>query len=113
MKAGIYLGKEQIEIWELPLPEVGGFSEYILIPNAKRNHSLYAVDERISDKLASLIEPFCLRGGQQQATHHRPAPYDLCPAEHHWFRRLYAGGCAGCAENDGKRQVGSGTHHHP
>lgn len=137
MKAGIYLGKEQIEIRELPLPEVGdndvliqnlyssvcgtdvavfnhgpntghkvtvggefghetvsqvvkvgknvkeftvgervypypryakddtkragtigGFSEYILIPNAKRNHSLYAVDEEISDRLASLIEPF-------------------------------------------------------
>ena len=137
MKAGIYLGKENIELRELPLPEVGdndvlvqniyssicgtdvavffhgpntghkvtiggefghetvsrvvkvgknvtdfsvgervypypryakddtkragtigGFSEYILIPNAKRNHSLYAVDERISDKLASLIEPF-------------------------------------------------------
>ncbi|MDO4475073.1 MAG: alcohol dehydrogenase catalytic domain-containing protein [Eubacteriales bacterium] len=137
MKAGIYLGKEHIEIRELPLPEVGnndvlvqnlyssvcgtdvavfthgpntghkvtvggefghetisrvvkvgkdvtdftvgervypypryakgdtkragtigGFSEYILIPNAKRNHSLYAVDERISDRLASLIEPF-------------------------------------------------------
>ena len=137
MKAGIYLGKEQIEIRELPLPEVGdddvlvqnlyssvcgtdvavfahgpntghkvtvggefghetvsqvvkvggnitdfvvgervypypryakgdtkragtigGFSEYILIPHAKRNYSLYAVDERISDKLASLIEPF-------------------------------------------------------
>ncbi len=37
---------------------IGGFSEYILIPDAKRNHSLYAVDERISDKLASLIEPF-------------------------------------------------------
>lgn len=137
MKAGIYLGKEKIEIRELPLPEVGdddvliqniyssicgtdvavfmhgpntghkvnvggefghetisrvvkvgknvkdftvgehvypypryakndtkragtigGFSEYILVPNAKKNHSLYAVDERISDKLASLIEPF-------------------------------------------------------
>lgn len=137
MKAGIYLGKEQVEIRELPLPEVGendvliqniyssvcgtdvavfshgpntghkvtvggefghetvsrvvktgknvtefaagervypypryakgdtrragtigGFSEYILIPDAKRNHSLYAVDTRISDKLASLIEPF-------------------------------------------------------
>lgn len=137
MKAGIYLGKEQIEIREMPLPEVGdndvlvknlyssicgtdvavfghdpntghrvtvggefghetvsrvvkvgknvtdftigervypyprytkddtkragtigGFSEYILIPHAKRNHSLYAVDPRISDKLASLIEPF-------------------------------------------------------
>lgn len=37
---------------------IGGFSEYILIPNAKRNHSLYPVDERISDRLASLIEPF-------------------------------------------------------
>lgn len=137
MKAGIYLGKESIEIREIPLPEVGdndvliqnlyssvcgtdvavfmhgpntghkvnvggefghetvsrvvatgknitefsvgervypypryakddtkragtigGFSEYILIPNAKRNHSLYSVDERISDRLASLIEPF-------------------------------------------------------
>lgn len=37
---------------------IGGFSEYILIPQAKRNHSLYAVDEAISDRLASLIEPF-------------------------------------------------------
>ena len=37
---------------------IGGFSEYILIPNAKRNHSLYAVDEGISDRLACLIEPF-------------------------------------------------------
>lgn len=137
MKAGIYLGKEQVEIRKLPLPEVedndvlvqnlyssvcgtdvavfshgpntghkvtvggefghetvsrvvkvgknvedfvegervypypryakndtkragtiGGFSEYILIPEARRDHSLYAVDERISDCLASLIEPF-------------------------------------------------------
>lgn len=37
---------------------IGGFSEYILVPNAKRNHSLYAVDTVISDKLACLIEPF-------------------------------------------------------
>ena len=37
---------------------IGGFSEYILVPEAKREHSLYPVDERISDKLASLIEPF-------------------------------------------------------
>lgn len=37
---------------------IGGFSEYILIPQAKRNRSLYAVDEAISDRLASLIEPF-------------------------------------------------------
>ncbi|MGN0529128.1 MAG: zinc-binding dehydrogenase [Eubacterium sp.] len=137
MKAGIYLGKEDIEIRELPLPQVGdndvlikniysgicgtdvavykhgantghkitpggefghetvsqvaavgknvkdftvgervypyplfakndtkkagvigGFSEYILIPNARKNHSLYGVDNRISDRVACLIEPF-------------------------------------------------------
>lgn len=37
---------------------IGGFSEYILIPDAKLNHSLYSVDESISDRLACLIEPF-------------------------------------------------------
>lgn len=37
---------------------IGGFSEYILVPQAKRNHSLYSVPEEISDKLACLIEPF-------------------------------------------------------
>ena len=37
---------------------IGGFSEYILIPNARLNHSLYKVDEAISDRLACLTEPF-------------------------------------------------------
>lgn len=37
---------------------IGGFSEYILVPNAKLNHSLYFVPEQVSDKCASLIEPF-------------------------------------------------------
>lgn len=37
---------------------IGGFSEYILVPEAKRNHSLYTVPEEISDRLACLIEPF-------------------------------------------------------
>lgn len=37
---------------------IGGFSEYILIPNAKLNHSLYFVPDRITDKTACLIEPF-------------------------------------------------------
>lgn len=37
---------------------IGGFSEYIKIPNAKRNYSLYGVDDSISDKVACLIEPF-------------------------------------------------------
>lgn len=37
---------------------IGGFSEYIKIPNAKRNYSLYGVDDSIPDKMACLIEPF-------------------------------------------------------
>ena len=51
---------------------IGGFSEYILVPEAKRDHSLYAVPEEISDRLACLIEPFTVgcraaRRGQPQA----------------------------------------------
>ncbi len=50
---------------------IGGFSEYILIPEAKENHSLYRVPEEISDRLACLIEPFTVgcraaRRGQPQ-----------------------------------------------
>ncbi|MBP3477318.1 MAG: alcohol dehydrogenase catalytic domain-containing protein [Lachnospiraceae bacterium] len=50
---------------------IGGFSEYILVPEAKRDHSLYAVPEKISDRLACLIEPFTVgcraaRRGQPQ-----------------------------------------------
>ena len=37
---------------------IGGFSEYILIPNAKLNHSLYLVPHKITTKTACLIEPF-------------------------------------------------------
>lgn len=37
---------------------IGGFSEYILIPDAKLNHSLYFIPDTISDKTACLIEPF-------------------------------------------------------
>ncbi|MDE6619908.1 MAG: alcohol dehydrogenase catalytic domain-containing protein [Lachnospiraceae bacterium] len=50
---------------------IGGFSEYILVPQAKRGHSLYAVPEEITDRLACLIEPFTVgcraaRRGQPQ-----------------------------------------------
>ncbi|MGF0032275.1 zinc-dependent alcohol dehydrogenase [Bariatricus sp. SGI.154] len=50
---------------------IGGFSEYILVPEARRDHSLYAVPEEISDRLACLIEPFTVgcraaRRGQPQ-----------------------------------------------
>lgn len=37
---------------------IGGFSEYILVPEARRDHSLYAVPDEIPDRLACLIEPF-------------------------------------------------------
>lgn len=37
---------------------VGGFSEYVLIPNAELNKQVYAVPEQISSKTACLIEPF-------------------------------------------------------
>lgn len=37
---------------------VGGFSEYILAPDVKLNEGVYLVPESISDKAASLIEPF-------------------------------------------------------
>lgn len=37
---------------------VGGFSEYVLIPDAKWEQQIYAVNDGISDKTASLIEPF-------------------------------------------------------
>lgn len=37
---------------------IGGFSEYILIPNAELNKQVYAVSDKIPSKAASLIEPF-------------------------------------------------------
>ena len=51
---------------------IGGFSEYILVPQAKRNHSLYPVPQEIPDRMACLIEPFTVgcraaRRGQPQA----------------------------------------------
>ena len=37
---------------------IGGFSEYIKVPNAKKNYSFYEVDDKIPSKVACLIEPF-------------------------------------------------------
>lgn len=49
---------------------IGGFSEYILVENAKLNHSLYFVPDEISDKTACLIEPFTV--GCRAARRSRP-----------------------------------------
>ena len=37
---------------------VGGFSEYVELPNCTLNHSVYKVSDKINSKIASLIEPF-------------------------------------------------------
>ncbi len=37
---------------------LGGFSEYILIPNAELNKGIYKVSDKINDKVGCLIEPF-------------------------------------------------------
>lgn len=49
---------------------VGGFSEYVLIPNAKRDSVVYPVSDKISSKVASLIEPFTV--GCRAARRGRP-----------------------------------------
>ena len=48
---------------------VGGFSEKILIPNCKLNHSLYKVPNKISNITSSMIEPFTVGfNGAKQAS---------------------------------------------
>lgn len=37
---------------------VGGFSEYVELPEFKLNHSAWIVDDKIESKIASIIEPF-------------------------------------------------------
>lgn len=37
---------------------VGGFSEYVLIPNAELNRQVYHIPDQISSRTACLIEPF-------------------------------------------------------
>lgn len=51
---------------------LGGFSEYILIPDAKRGHSLYPVPDAVSDRTACLIEPFTV--GCRAARRSMPSP---------------------------------------
>lgn len=51
---------------------LGGFSQYMLLPKAKLNRSLYLVPEAIPDRLAALTEPFTVgcraaRRGNPQA----------------------------------------------
>ena len=73
MKAAIYNGKnvKDIKIGDRVYPypllakgdpkragTIGGFSEYMLIPNTELNKQVYKVSNKISSKVGSLIEPF-------------------------------------------------------
>ena len=54
---------------------IGGFSEYILVPEAKIYYSLYPVADNILDRLGCLIEPFTVgcraaRRGQPKSGEH-------------------------------------------
>lgn len=49
---------------------VGGFSEYVHIPNCKLNHSVYKLDDSISSKVGSMLEPFSV--GSQAAILSQP-----------------------------------------
>ena len=51
---------------------IGGFSEYVHIPNYQPGMSLYKVDDAISDKVAAMIEPFTV--GAHSARICDPAP---------------------------------------
>lgn len=51
---------------------VGGFSEFVLAPKAKPGESVFLVPEKISDKVASLIEPFTV--GCRAARRSSPKP---------------------------------------
>lgn len=53
---------------------IGGFTDYIYVPKPVWGESLYAVDERIPDKLAAFIEPFTV--GYHAARQVAPAPGD-------------------------------------
>ncbi|EAV39190.1 zinc-dependent alcohol dehydrogenase [Oenococcus oeni] len=53
---------------------MGGFSEYILIPNAKLNRQLYLVPKEIDNHVAAMIEPFTV--GTRAAKQTRPDKND-------------------------------------
>lgn len=53
---------------------LGGFSEYMLLPEAKINHSYFLVDDKISNKAACLTEPFTVGG--RAAKQASPKPQD-------------------------------------
>ena len=49
---------------------VGGFSEYVHIPNCRLNHSVYKLADEISSKIGAMLEPFAV--GAQAAILSQP-----------------------------------------
>lgn len=77
---------------------IGGFSEYIRIPDAKKNHSLYPVDDVIPDRIACLIEPFTI--GFRAARRAQPKPGENFA--------VFGSGTIGIASAIGLRYFGAG-----
>lgn len=51
---------------------VGGFSEYIHVPNCKLNYSVFKVADSISNRSAAMIEPFTVGGHAAKLSHPGP-----------------------------------------
>jgi 2-desacetyl-2-hydroxyethyl bacteriochlorophyllide A dehydrogenase len=51
---------------------VGGFSQYVHIPNCRLDHSVYKLPDSISDRVAAMIEPFTV--GARAAVLSQPKP---------------------------------------
>jgi 2-desacetyl-2-hydroxyethyl bacteriochlorophyllide A dehydrogenase len=51
---------------------LGGFSEYMLLPEAKINHSYFLLNDEINNKTACLIEPFTVGGHAAKKANPKP-----------------------------------------
>ncbi|ETY72588.1 threonine dehydrogenase [Lactiplantibacillus fabifermentans T30PCM01] len=76
---------------------MGAFSEYILVPNAKLNHSLYRIPDSIPNKISAMIEPFTVATNAARHGH-------LMPGEN---AIVYGAGTIGIATGVALKQFGA------
>ncbi|MEJ5921247.1 zinc-dependent alcohol dehydrogenase [Bifidobacterium thermophilum] len=77
---------------------LGGFSQYMLCPKPVRGVSLYPVDPAISDRAASLIEPFTVGMRAAKHAHQREGEHIM----------VFGAGTIGIAAALGSLQLGAG-----
>lgn len=54
---------------------LGGFTEYLLVKNAKLNHDLYLVPQDLSNEVAAMIEPFTVATRAVKRAHPQKGEY--------------------------------------